>query len=178
MASSTASVSLDEYLRTVYEPDMEFVDGVLVRRNVGTQRHALLQLIVGSYLRGFRHSHRIQIFTEARLLVDAKSNRYRIPDVLVLELPYKKGKVVTDVPVIVIEIKSPDDTFDDIVEKCFEYERLGVPHILVMDPDHQRAFAFEHSTLRLLTGTSASLNVKQMTLEFPFAEMFSELDQD
>ena len=178
MASSTASVSLDEYLRTTYEPDMEFVDGVLVSRNVGTQRHALLQTILASYFYGFRNSHRIRVFTEARLLVDAKSNRYRIPDVMVLEVPYQQGKVVTDVPAIVIEIKSPDDTFDDIVDKCFEYERLGIPHILVMDPDHQRAFAFEQSTLRLLTGTSALLNVRQMTLEFPFHEMFSELDQD
>ena len=178
MASSTTLVSLDEYLNTVYEPDAEFVDGVLVRRNVGTQRHALLQLILGSYFRGFRHSHRVQAFTEARLLVDAKSNRYRIPDVTVLEVPYQKGKVVTDVPAIVIEIKSPDDTFDDMVDKCFEYESLGIPHILVMDPDHQRAFAFEQSALRLLSGTSTWLKVGQATLEFPFHEMFSELDQN
>lgn len=176
--SSTALISLDEYLKTVYEPDMEFVDGVLVRRNVGTQRHGLLQAILASYFREFRHSHRLQVFTETRLLVDAHSNRYRIPDVLILEVPYRKGNVVTDVPAVVIEIKSPDDTFDDIVEKCFEYEKLAVPHILVMDPDHERAFAFEQSALRLLAGSSATLNVQQMPLEFPFREMFSELNEE
>ena len=58
--SSTTLISLDEYMRTVYEPDMEFVDGVLVRRNVGTQRHGLLQAIPASHFGGFRHSHRIR----------------------------------------------------------------------------------------------------------------------
>jgi hypothetical protein len=33
-------VSLEEYLRTSYDPDMEFVDGVLVERNVGDWLHA------------------------------------------------------------------------------------------------------------------------------------------
>jgi hypothetical protein len=28
-------VALEEYLRTSYDPDVEFVDGVLVERNVG-----------------------------------------------------------------------------------------------------------------------------------------------
>lgn len=157
---------------------MEFVDGVLVRRNAGTQRHALLQATLAIYFGRCRHSLRIQVITEARLLVDAKSNRYRIPDVMVLEVPYQKGKVVTDTPAIVIEILSPDDTFDEIADKCFEYERLGILHILVMDPDHQRALAFDQSALRLLTGASASLSMRQTTLEFPFRAMFSELDQD
>jgi hypothetical protein len=30
-------VALEEYLRTSYDPDVEFVDGVLVERNVGEQ---------------------------------------------------------------------------------------------------------------------------------------------
>lgn len=178
MDSTAILVSLDEYLNTSYEPDMEFVDGVLVRRNVGTQLHGLLQAIVGSYLRQFRKSHRIQVFMETRLLVDAATGRHRIPDVMVLEIPYQKGKIVTDVPAIVIEIKSPDDSFDDIIDKCFEYERLGIGKILVMDPDNKRTFLFEQSNLRLLTGASVSLNLHHTTLDFSFAEMFAELDEE
>jgi len=90
MGTAATLVSADEYLNAAYEPDMELVDGVLVRRNVGAQQHGLLQLVVGSYLRQFRKTKRIQAFTEARLLVDARSGRYRIPDVLVLMVPYKK----------------------------------------------------------------------------------------
>jgi Uma2 family endonuclease len=95
-----------------------------------------------------------------------------------LEKPFRVGKVVTDVPVITIEIKSPDDTFDDIVEKCFEYEGLGVPNILVMDPGHRRTFLFEQGTLRHLRGESGQLTLRSGALDFPFAGMFAELDED
>jgi Uma2 family endonuclease len=177
MGSIATAISLDEYLGTTYEPDMEFVDGLLVERNVGTQRHGRLQLIVGSYLRQYRKSHRIAVFAETRLRLDA--NCHRIPDVMVLEIPYQTGKVVTDVPAITVEIKSPDDTFDYIFGKCLEYEALGVRNILVMDPDNQRAWLFEENNLRLLPGTSVNLNLhSQTTLDFPFAEMFAELDEE
>ena len=179
MGATTTLVTLEEYLNTAYEPDMDFVDGVLVRRNVGTQLHGLLQTIVGSYLRQFRQSHRITVFTETRLLVDAKASRHRIPDVMAVENPFQKGRVVVDVPAIVVEIKSPDDTFDDIVDRCFDYERLGAVNILVMDPDNRRAWLFEHGDLRLLTGESARLSLRERpVLDFPFGEMFKELEED
>jgi len=175
MGSIATLVSLDEYLNTAYEPDREFVDGMLVERNVGTQRHSLLQGLVIMYFGQRRKSHQLKVFTEARLQVGAR--RHRIPDVLVLEIPYTQGKIITDIPVITVEIKSPDDTFDEIVDKCFEYETLGVGNILVMDPDNRRAWQFEQNNLRLLAGTSIQLNLSHTTLDFPFAEMFAELDE-
>ena len=35
-------VPVEEYLRTTYEPDMEYVDGQLVERHVGEFRHSWL----------------------------------------------------------------------------------------------------------------------------------------
>jgi Uma2 family endonuclease len=175
MGTTTTAVSLDEYLNSTYDPDMEFVDGVLVERNLGTLPHSVLQSLVVLHFGQFRKSHRIQVCSDARLRIDR--GRHRIPDVLVLERPYQNGKVVTDVPAITVEIKSPDDTFDDIVDKCLEYEALGVRNILVMDPDNRRACLFEQNNLRFLTGSSVQLNLSQATLDFPFAEMFAELDE-
>ena len=37
MATGTL-ISVDEYLRTSYSPDKEYVDGILVERNVGEKR--------------------------------------------------------------------------------------------------------------------------------------------
>ena len=86
---------------------------------------------------------------------------------------------MADVPAIVVEIKSPGDTFDDIVDRCFDYEQLGAVHILVMDPDNRRAWLFEHGDLRLLTGESARLSLRERpVLDFPFGEMFKELEED
>ena len=180
MSSTATLVSVDEYLNTRYEPDMDFVDGALVSRNVGTQLHSLLQGILADHFRQYRKSHRIKVFPEARLLVDTASRRHRIPDVLVLQSPHRKGNVVVDVPAIVVEIKSPEDTFDDIVSRCFDYEKLGVGNILVMDPDHKRAWLFHQGTLQLLADTAISLNLPQQkdAIGFPFAQMFAELDEE
>src|ERR1022692_2911266 len=135
MGTTSTLVSLDQYLQSAYEPDREFVDGVLLERHVGTQRHGMLQALLAMFFGQYRKSHRISVFTETRLLEDAVTGRHRIPDVMVLHVPYSQGRVVTDVPAIVVEIKSPDDTFDDIVDRCFDYEKLTVGGIVVMDPD-------------------------------------------
>jgi Uma2 family endonuclease len=180
MTATQALVSLDEYLRTAYEPDRDFVDGVLVERNVGTQRHALLQMTVGAFFWKLRKSHRISVFPECRLRVDAPTGRHRIPDVMVLEAPYSKGKVVVDVPAIIVEIKSPDDTFDDLVDRCFDYEKLGVLNIIVMDPDKQRAWLFRQGTLQLLSGGTIRLNLfrQELGIDFPFEQLFAEIDSE
>jgi hypothetical protein len=52
MATATHPLlaSLEEYLSTSYTPDMEYKNGELIGRNVGTQKHGTLQMIVGAYL--------------------------------------------------------------------------------------------------------------------------------
>lgn len=173
-------VSLDEYLNAAYEPDRDFVDGVLLERHAGTQLHGLLQTILGVFFSQYRRSHHIRVFTETRLLVDVATSRHRIPDLMVLALPYTKGKAVVDVPAIVVEIKSPDDTFDDIVDRCFDYENLTVGHIVVMDPDNKRAWLFKEGTLQLLTGASIRLNLVRTgpAIDFPFRQLFADLDDE
>jgi len=42
MLTGTA-IPVEEYLRTSYEPDMEYVDGQLVERSVGEHRHSRTQ---------------------------------------------------------------------------------------------------------------------------------------
>jgi Uma2 family endonuclease len=176
MAATSTPVSLDEYLNTAYEPDRDFVDGVLLERNVGTQRHGLLQTFLILFFGQYIKSHRIALFTETRLRVDV-TGRHRIPDVMIVELPYSQGKVVVDVPAIVVEIKSPDDTFDDIVDRCFDYEKLTVGGIVVMDPDNKRAWLFQQGTLQLLTGAAIRLKLSRQVIDFPFSRLFAELDE-
>jgi Uma2 family endonuclease len=176
MAATSTPVSLDEYLNTAYEPDRDFVDGVLLERNVGTQRHGLLQTFLILFFGQYIKSHRIALFTETRLRVDV-TGRHRIPDVMIVELPYSQGKVVVDVPAIVVEIKSPDDTFDDIVDRCFDYEKLTVGGIVVMDPDNKRAWLFQQGTLQLLTGATIRLKLSRQVIDFPFSRLFAELDE-
>ena len=52
--STKALVSIDEYLHTDYSPDVDYVDGELVERNVGEFDHADLQSEIVHYFRSLR----------------------------------------------------------------------------------------------------------------------------
>lgn len=45
------NVPLEEYLRTDYEPDAEYVDGEIEERNVGEYDHNLVQLALVEWFR-------------------------------------------------------------------------------------------------------------------------------
>uniref|UniRef100_Q01QH3 Uncharacterized protein n=1 Tax=Solibacter usitatus (strain Ellin6076) TaxID=234267 RepID=Q01QH3_SOLUE len=73
-------VSVEEYLNTAYDPDLEFVDGVLVERNVGGWLHSLVQSNVLFALR--RKYPHLKVVAELRSSVTG--TRFHLPDVCVL----------------------------------------------------------------------------------------------
>jgi Uma2 family endonuclease len=169
-------VSLDEYLNTSYEPDMEYVDGVLVGRNVGTFLHSLLQSIVIVYLGRFEETLPITVLPECRLLM-SNTGRHRIPDITVLERPHGRARVVTDVPAAVIEIKSPGDTLDEVLNKCLEYSAFGIPNVIVLDPGYKRQYMFAENALRIEFDEQLILPRTNSILPFPATEFFAKLDR-
>ena len=173
--STATLVSLGEYLTTTYNPDLEYADGVLIQRNVGTQLHSALQFAVAAYFGPLSKDYGIKGFTECRLRMPGV--RYYLPDVMLVERPCARGKVVTDVPAVVIEIKSPDDRFDEILEKCLDYEFLGVPNIVVLDPDFRRQYVFSAQALKLVPPLiPLHLPKANRDLMLPMDEMFAQMD--
>ena len=77
MATSTIA-AVEDYLRTNYDPDMKYVGGQLVERNVGGWRHRRLQGLIAALLCG-REQDRFLTFTEQRVRVSSKLASYRIP---------------------------------------------------------------------------------------------------
>src|ERR1039457_1494122 len=69
-------VSVEEYLRASYDPDVEFVDGLLVER-LGDWLHSLIQSNILAVLR--RKYPHLKVVVEFRSRTAA--TRYRIPDV-------------------------------------------------------------------------------------------------
>src|SRR5580698_1605470 len=49
MTTGTA-VSVEEYLRTSYEPNCEYIDGVLIQKPMPTTGHSRLQLRLGALI--------------------------------------------------------------------------------------------------------------------------------
>jgi Uma2 family endonuclease len=102
-----ALISLEEYLRTSYHPDCDFVDGEVLERNLGKRRHAYAQAEITVWFR-MHTTHRLKALTEMRIRVS--SSRVRIPDVVVCELPLPEEEIFTSPPWLCIEVMSPDDT--------------------------------------------------------------------
>ncbi len=122
-------VSVEEYLATSYDPDVEYVDGVLEERNVGKWLHSLIQRnIIIALSRKYPH-----IYAVPELRSNTAKTRYRLPDITVLLSP-PTTEYLLDPAHIVIEILSDDDKMTKVLEKLAEYESKGVPHIWLVDP--------------------------------------------
>jgi Uma2 family endonuclease len=145
-APTVPLVSVEEYLNTSYEHDMEFVDGVLVERGMPTPAHAFLQGIVIKHLWKHRVQFRYAVAPECRVEL-VKRSRYRIPDVLLCSLPAPKTKVLDTVPLAVIEIWSPDDRMPQQMARFREYWTRGVREIVVLDPEEYSAFTYKDGAL-------------------------------
>jgi len=72
--------------------DREYLDGVVVERQSGTQDHSALQKVLIGHLIGFEKALAIAVRPECRTRI--METRYRVPDVLVMQRPFRKGRVV------------------------------------------------------------------------------------
>ena len=128
-----ALVSEEAYLRTSYEPECEFEDGVLIGRNEGEQDHSWLQAALSAWFFRRRKSWNIEVFTEQRHRI--RPGRFMVPDVCVIRAPRPKEKVFDKPPLIWIEILSPEDRPIRVNDKIRELVEFGVRNIWVIDPE-------------------------------------------
>jgi Uma2 family endonuclease len=68
------------------------------------------------------------------LRVQISAGNFHVPDVTVLDRNLPVEQVITHAPIAVVEILSQEDTLTRMMAKLGEYERMGVPTILVLDP--------------------------------------------
>lgn len=163
-----ALISVQEYLSTVYEPDRDYVDGELQERNMGERTHAKLQLQVGSYLLTHYEAAGLQVFTELRIRVSR--SRYRIPDICVT-IGDPGEEVLTNPPILCIEILSPEDRMSRIEARISDYLAMGVPHVWVIDPYTRQAYAAT-ATDGLREVKSGTLRTEQPEIELPLGGMW------
>ena len=167
---SPTLVSVDEYIRTSYSPDCDYVDGEVLERNLGERDHSLQQKRMILYL-GLREKQwGVEVFPQQR--VQVKPNRFRIPDVCVT-LGHPAEQILTQPPFICIEILSPEDRMSRIEERVDDYLAMGVPYVWVLDPATKRAWTItpadgwrEVKNGALRTGSPA--------IEVPPAEIFAD----
>ena len=135
---ATTQVSLEEYLRTDYEPDCDYVDGELEERNVGEQEHSIVQAFFIKWLAKFEEQWRLEACPEIRLRVSP--TRVRIAEVAILPLQRAFEAVLTRPPVAIIEVLSPEDRVSRYQQRLDDYRTMGVANIWVIDPMRHKAY--------------------------------------
>ena len=162
-------VSQQEYLGTTYHPDCDYLDGVLEERNVGQKDHSQLQGEIFAWFRGRRRALRVAVFPEQRIRVSP--GRYRIPDVCVVELPVPDEQIFTRPPYICIEVLSPDDRLQSMMDRFDDYMAMGVPNIWALDPETRGAWQATGAGLRPVV--DGILRTTDLRVELPVEDLFT-----
>jgi len=146
MSAVSNLVPVEEYLHTSYSPDCDYVDGVLVERNVGEKPHAKAQRAALVYF--FKRETEWNVFALQEWRVQVSPTRYRVPDVCVVLGPEPEGNILTEPPFLCIEVQSPEDRISRTQEKIADYLRFGVRYVWLVDPHEHRAWIYTADGIR------------------------------
>ena len=152
-----ALVSIEEYLATTYDPDCDYVDGVIEERNLGENDHADLQTAIAIYLGSRQKGWGIYVVVEQR--VQVSPTRFRVPDVCIMAGGRPKEQIFRAPPFACIEILSPEDRLSRVRERINDYLSFGVRYVWLLDPATRKAFRWTeegmHEVSELRTETPA-----------------------
>ena len=170
-------VPMEEYLSTVYEPDCEYDNGVLVERNLGEFEHAYLQTLLATLFTNNTDAWGVFGLTEQRIQIN--SQKFVVPDVCVLRVGSAPDDILTEPPLIAIEILSPEDTLRRAEKKAAEYLKFGVPYVWVIDPNARVAYACTTKGLELVSGGVLEVPAMPHTVRFEIriSDLFEKLDR-
>jgi Uma2 family endonuclease len=166
MATST-QISVDEYLKTTYRPDCDYVDGEVLERNLGEYDHSRPQALICAFFVVREKQWRVRVVTEQRVQVN--QHRYRIPDVCVVLASTPVEAIFRDPPFICVEILSKGDTFQSVTERLDDYIAMGVPHIWVIEPHTRRGYVYADGFIAVKDGV---LRVAGSEIAVPLAAIF------
>jgi Uma2 family endonuclease len=137
--SMSLPARLDEYMRTSYSPDCEFIDGRVVERNTGRGKHSYAQAKLANALNQLLDGRRLMSLIAVR--VQVAPFRIRVPDVCVVK---QLEEVITVAPSLCVEVLSPDDRWTRVNERIRDYQSMGVECVWVIDPYARRAWIFQN----------------------------------
>ena len=161
-------ISRDEYLTTSYRPDREYLDGVVLERNVGEYDHSRLRMLLGAYLHGREKQYGIRAVPEQR--VQVQPSRFRVPDLCVVKSDFPIEQIFTRPPFLCVEILSKDDRMTEMQERIDDYLSFGVPYLWLLDPRTRRAYIYNAGSMHEVQ--DGVLRTSDPDIAVPLAELF------
>ncbi|MBL8152751.1 MAG: Uma2 family endonuclease [Anaerolineae bacterium] len=142
----TRSLSMDEFEAFIARPEnrdrqLELIDGQIVEKAMPTDEHAL---IVGIFLSElYLIARKLGIGLpgpEHRFRPPDNQRQSRLPDISMIldpEVPITTQGQTARVPDVIVEVKSPDDTFDEMRRKATFYIENGCKLVYLVFPRPQ-----------------------------------------
>lgn len=172
--ASTTLIPVDRYIHDYIDrglkPPCEFLDGSLRPKPMGDLQHGWIQALIASIINqscpGFR------ALTE--LHVRIRADEFLIPDVAVLRKPVRKhGYPGPSEPVhLFIEVRSDSQTVDELLTKCREYHRWGVPFCWIVDAEAEAVWQFSQGQQPLQVDIHGSVHAGEIGIDV--AKIFAE----
>lgn len=170
---TAALIPVEEYLRTTYRPDRDYVDGEVLERNLGELDHSDLQSEFVHYFRIRRRKWKTYAFVEQR--VQVSKTRFRIPDVCVVVGEKPTEPIFRTPPFICIEVLSPRDRMARIQDRIDDYLKFGVRYVWVINPENRRVWTYTQAGSAEIK--DGMLRTENPSLTVSLAEIFAGLDE-
>jgi len=175
--ATTSTLSLDEYVRTTFHPDVEYLDGKLEDRNVGKYEHSRIQFLIALWFGRNERVWGVQGVTEQRMRVSP--TRIRVPDIALLP-PGRQPAIITVPPLLIVEVVSPDDRYPNLTSKAREFLAWGVPAVWIIDPgddENEDTLVGEVWTAPDICTSAKVLTVAGTAIHLDLGELLSALRQ-
>src|SRR5277367_921755 len=123
-------LSVEEYLKSDFQPDVDYVDGHIEERHLGEKGHGKIIARLWSLLNAMPG-----VFAFIATRTNIRPGRYRVPDVCAFLDLEPDEQIFTTPPFLCIEVLSPEDRLPRMMKVVKDYHEMGVQHVWIVDPD-------------------------------------------
>jgi Uma2 family endonuclease len=166
--ATKAQITAEQYLHMTFEYDAEYVHGELVERALPDLNHSRTQARACFAMEEL-HS-RFRLIPCIGVPMKLAEDLFRVADVAVFSICPTED-YPEQPPLVIVEVVSPDDRYNYLMEKVEDYRVWGVPNIWVVDPHSKRLALYTEAGLR----NASSLALANYPLDLTPEALFSDL---
>ena len=171
--STPAMMSLEEYLRTPFKPDCDFVEGRIEERKVGEFPHSRIQAKLVSWFDGHEEDWSTLVLTEQRMQVSPA--HFRVADLCLISRDAAFESITLTPPILCVEILSPEDRIAKAQEVLADYRAMGVRQSWLLDPLRRIAYTFDERGLQVVQ--TDRLELSGTPIHVVLSTLFAALDR-
>jgi Uma2 family endonuclease len=143
--ATTIRIPVELYLQGQYEPDVDYVDGSIEKRNLGENDHSKWQLAIQLWFS--LNAEKWNVLVRPELRVQTGATRYRVADVTILDASRPQEPIPIHPPLAVFEVLSPEDRLSRVSTRLADFAGMGVSEIWLIDPETGSFDRFENGQL-------------------------------